>query len=273
MIIKEFRITLPISVEEYQVGQLWSVAEASRKETGGGEGVEVLKNEPYTDVPLLNGKYTAGQYTHKIYHLASKVPSLAKLILPKGALELHEEAWNAFPYCKTVVTNPAYMKENFFIKIESIHLPDAGTTENAHELPPNLLAKREVVHLDISDASALSAGDTKPDTDPTTFKSVVTGRGPFTKGWQNDCTPVMCAYKLVTAEFKWFGLQSRVEKYIGGPSVYPRVFNKFHREVVCWMDKWVQLSMDDIRKLEETTKKQLDEDRRRGSVKGMKPSD
>ena len=29
----------------------------------------------------------------------------------------------------TVFQNP-YMKEDFFIKIETIHLPDAGTTEN-----------------------------------------------------------------------------------------------------------------------------------------------
>lgn len=56
-------------MEEYQVGQLWSVAEASKNETGGGEGIEVLKNEPYDNVPLLNGRYRSGQYTHKIYHL------------------------------------------------------------------------------------------------------------------------------------------------------------------------------------------------------------
>jgi hypothetical protein len=41
MIIKEFRVTLPMTVEEYQVAQLYSVAEASKNETGGGEGVEV----------------------------------------------------------------------------------------------------------------------------------------------------------------------------------------------------------------------------------------
>ena len=73
MLVKEYRVTLPMTVEEYQVAQLYSVAEASKNETGGGEGVEVLKNEPYDDVPLLNGKFTKGQYTHKIYHLASKV--------------------------------------------------------------------------------------------------------------------------------------------------------------------------------------------------------
>lgn len=45
------------------MGQLYAVAEASKNETGGGEGVEVLVNEPYEK----DGE--KGQYTHKIYHL------------------------------------------------------------------------------------------------------------------------------------------------------------------------------------------------------------
>lgn len=44
---------MPLTVEEYQVAQLYSVAEASKNETGGGEGIEVLKNEPFQDYPLL----------------------------------------------------------------------------------------------------------------------------------------------------------------------------------------------------------------------------
>uniref|UniRef100_A0A0K8TZW2 Phosphatidylinositol transfer protein beta isoform n=1 Tax=Bactrocera latifrons TaxID=174628 RepID=A0A0K8TZW2_BACLA len=104
MLIKEYRVTLPLTVEEYQVAQLYSVAEASKNETGGGEGIEVLKNEPFDNYPLLGGKYNAGQYTYKIYHLASKVPAFIRLLAPKGSLEIHEEAWNAYPYCRTVIT-------------------------------------------------------------------------------------------------------------------------------------------------------------------------
>ena len=44
---------------------LYSVAKTSRLETGGGEGVEVLKYEPCEDKE--HGK---GRHTHKIYHLA-----------------------------------------------------------------------------------------------------------------------------------------------------------------------------------------------------------
>lgn len=56
---------------QYQVGQLYSVAEASKNETGGGEGIEVLKNEPYEK------EGEKGQYTHKIYHLKRQVCNTA----------------------------------------------------------------------------------------------------------------------------------------------------------------------------------------------------
>lgn len=103
---------------QYQVAQLFSVAEVSKNETGGGEGIEVLKNEPFNDHPLLNGKYSSGQYTYKIYHLASKVPPYIRLLAPKGSLEIHEEAWNAYPYCRTVITvcftHTKTKKQNFY---------------------------------------------------------------------------------------------------------------------------------------------------------------
>ena len=46
------------------------MAEESKNNTGGGEGIEVLKNEPFDGKPLLGGRFSKGQYTYKIYHLA-----------------------------------------------------------------------------------------------------------------------------------------------------------------------------------------------------------
>ncbi|XP_041097054.1 phosphatidylinositol transfer protein alpha isoform isoform X1 [Polyodon spathula] len=265
MLIKEFRVILPISVEEYQVGQLYSVAEASKNETGGGEGVEVLKNEPYEN----NGE--KGQYTHKIYHLQSKVPATVRMLAPAGALNIHEKAWNAYPYCRTIITNE-YMKDDFLIKIETWHKPDLGKQENVHGLDPDTWKNVEVVYIDIADRSLVHQRDYKPDEDPSKFKSAKTGRGPLGPDWKKelsqktDC-PHMCAYKLVTIKFKWWGLQNKVENFIQKQE--RRLFTNFHRQLFCWIDKWVELTMEDIRRMEDETKKELDEMRVKDPVKGM----
>jgi hypothetical protein len=58
---------------------------ASKEQTGGGEGVEVVKNEPYEKG---NEK---GQYTYKIFRLDSRIPGFVRALLPVGALEIYEE--------------------------------------------------------------------------------------------------------------------------------------------------------------------------------------
>jgi len=254
-----------MTVEEYQVAQLFSVADASKNETGGGEGIEIKANEPYEDKPIFHGEYPSGQYTHKVYHLASKVPKWVRILAPKGSLEFKEEAWNAYPYCKTVVTNPEYMKEKFRISIETMHTADRGESDNVHRLTPEELKKREIVYIDIAN-DTVRPGDYKPEEDPTKFKSEKTGRGPLQGSWKESVTPVMCAYKLVRCEFIWFGLQGRVEKFIMNGE--RRIFTNFHRQVFCWMDKWMGLTMEEIRAIEERNKVELDEARAKGPVKG-----
>merc|ERR1712080_568692 len=93
-----------------------------------------------------------------------------------------------------------------------------------------------------------------------------TGRGPLSGNWRESSEPVMTAYKLVTVQFKWWGLQNKVESFIH--TTERRIFTNFHREVFCWMDKWHGMTMADIRALEEETKAKLDEERNKGEIKG-----
>lgn len=72
----------------------------------------------------------------------------------------------------------------------------------------------------------------------------------------NNVQPVMTCYKLVTCEFKWFGLQTRVESFI--QKAERRLFTNFHRQVFCWIDRWYGLTMEDIRAIEDNTKEELD---------------
>lgn len=279
MLIYEFRVLLPMTTEEYQVAQLFSVAETSKNETGGGDGIEVLKNEPYSkdrgiQPTGMPDRYSDGQYTEKIYHISKKVPRFLRMVAPKGSLEATEKAWNAYPYCKTVLSNPGYMKDNFELSITSMHVDnDHGQQENVHGLTREELAKRVVVYIDISKHpnQLQNRSDYKEHEDPLRFHSEKTGRGPLVgpewwKLMKGHDMPVMCAYKLVRVHFKWFGLQTRVEKMIQNQE--ERIFTNFHRQVFCWMDKWHGLTMDDIRRLEDKTKKELDDQRERGNVRG-----
>uniref|UniRef100_A0A5K4FAB3 Phosphatidylinositol transfer protein n=1 Tax=Schistosoma mansoni TaxID=6183 RepID=A0A5K4FAB3_SCHMA len=274
MIVKEYRVILPMTVEEYQVGQLYSVAETSKGETGGGDGVQILVNEPFDqttykpDRPLLKGdpRFTTGQYTHKYYHLAQKVPGFLRVIAPESAFVFNEYAWNAYPYCRTIITNN-YMMEKFSVTIESLHMDSLINVENAHQLSPEKWAEVEVIYIDIGDISQ-AGKDYNPNEDPTTFRSEKTGRGPLKpKWWENGYKgPIMCAYKLVSCEFKVWGMQGRIEKMIQRQE--RRLFANFHRQVFCWMDKWHGWTMEDVRLHEEQTKKELEEQRTRGSLRG-----
>lgn len=77
--------------------QWLSLQKKSREESSGeGSGVEILANRPYSD-----GPGGSGQYTHKIYHVGSHIPSWFRALLPKAALQVEEESWNAYPYTRT----------------------------------------------------------------------------------------------------------------------------------------------------------------------------
>ncbi|KAG0329488.1 hypothetical protein BG004_002328 [Podila humilis] len=223
----------------------------SKAESGNGEGVEILLNEPYDDGTRQ------GQFTHKIYHLESRIPSWIRAVMPTGATKCQEQAWNAFPYCKTVITND-YMGSYFSVTVESMHVDDdRGQLENALGLAPEKLKQREVVTIDVAnDAKSYYLQTFNPaKEDVTTFRSEKAMRGPLQGEWAKTCDPVMTCYKLVSIEFIMWGLQTKMEQYMH--AVERDLFTKFHRELFCSMDGWHGLTMESIREMEKRTKEEL----------------
>jgi len=246
---KEYRIPLPVSVEEYRIAQLYMVAKISKQQTGHGEGVQILENRPYDD------EYGKGQYTHKIFRVGSRLPGWLKAIVPASALQIEEKAWNAYPYCKTVYSCP-FLGDRFSITIETRYLPDGGVSENALGLSEKELKDRVIDIVDIA-YDPLDASKYKPEEDPALYVSQKTGRGKLEKNWMHHVQPVMCSYKNCAVEFRYWGFQSRVESFVHQKALRD-VFLLGHRQAFCWMDEWYGLTLEDVRKIEEETQRELD---------------
>ena len=97
--------------------------------------------------------------------------------------------------------------------METWHKDGNPDIENVHELPPDLLAKREVRYLDIAN-DPIDEKDYSEALDPRLFKSEKTNRGPLLPDWRKTSSPHMCCYKLITIKFQVFGVQGRAENLI-----------------------------------------------------------
>lgn len=62
----------------------------------------------------------------------------------------------------------------------------------------------------------------------------------------------MCAYKLCRVEFKYWGMQTKLEKFIHDTALR-RTMVRAHRQAWAWQDEWHGLTMDDIREIEKAT--------------------
>uniref|UniRef100_A0A672I7U2 Phosphatidylinositol transfer protein membrane associated 2 n=1 Tax=Salarias fasciatus TaxID=181472 RepID=A0A672I7U2_SALFA len=219
----------------------------SREEScGEGSGVEILENRPYQD-----GPGGTGQYTRKVYHIGKHIPSWFCSILPQNALRVEEESWNAYPYTRTRYTCP--FVEKFSIDIETYYKPDTGDQGDVFNLSSAEKRQRTVDPIDIV-KDYIAPHEYLVEEDPRLYRSLKTGRGPLSEDWIQEIqrnpsqSAVMSAYKLCKVEFRYWGMQSKIERFIH--DVGKRVMVRAHRQAWCWQDEWFGLTMEDIRQLE-----------------------
>ncbi|KAH7667644.1 Phosphatidylinositol transfer protein, partial [Dioscorea alata] len=239
VMIRELRIVMPMSLEEYEVGMIYTIMKMEQENLTSREGVEVLENLCFEDDLLGNG-----QYTSKIYHLQSKLPTWLKTFAPKSSLKIQEESWNAYPKSKTVIKSSCF--NQCLLTVETINKPDNGCSENVFGLSDELIAVRKVEVIDINsvekDYWSKIIGTKKIDL--SAFKSKQTGRGPLLKGWQDTCKPVMTAYKLVSVDAPIWGFGNRLEETI--QAAQRALLLESHRLCFMQIDKWFGMTMHQI---------------------------
>nr|AGM32152.1 phosphatidylinositol transfer protein [Coptotermes formosanus] len=254
MNIVEYRIILPTTVPKYIIGNLFMCVKRTRETASNGEGIEIIKNEPYTN------ENESGQFTHKIFHFKSQVPGAIRWAVPDKYLHIHEKSHNAYPHFHTLYESPG-MKEDFYLLVESMHhtyVKGEEINDNALNLPPEELKIRKVVNLDIIDGKP----EAKPELD---LHGYICPEGGILEKLEGspdkakeDKLPkwiekyngdLMVCIKVVKFKFKWFGLQSLVQNHALN-NVFPNTFLESYRAVLKWAKDWFPLTIEDIRKME-----------------------
>ncbi|KAH0794457.1 Phosphatidylinositol transfer protein [Histomonas meleagridis] len=264
MKIIEFRVIVPTNVEKYEIGNRYMNYLYIIDEKGGGEGIEILNNEPFEN------EHEKGRYTYKIYHIKSKIPAAFRWAVPDKYLHFHEKSWNAFPHYFTQYSVPG-MGKDFVLSIESQHI----NYTNGMEIPDNIiglskeeLKERKIVYLDVINGPV---EPDKPEFDMHGFvcpeANINTPINSNDKYDEKQIPPWVTRYdgpmtmciKVVKFHFKWWGLQTAVEKFVMN-STYPGLFTNSHRKLMASMKDWYNMTMDQIIALEEkVTKEQYDD--------------
>lgn len=240
---------MPITVEEYRVGQLYMIAKHSYEQSQKGEGVEVVENRPHED-PV----HGPGQYTEKRIHLSSKLPSWIRSMLPK-IFYVTEKAWNYYPF--TVTEYSCSFLPRFSVHILTKYENNAGSTLNCLDLSEEVLKQRAVDYIDIA-LDESSPHHYRLEEDVTNFQSKKTGRGPLLAGWRETTNPIMCSYKVVEVRFDMvYMLQARIEEFVH--KSIREILLVGHRQAFAWLDDWFEMSLEDVRDFEKRMQEETNE--------------
>jgi hypothetical protein len=259
--IAEFRILVPTTMPQYRIGNLYMAYRIAREMKDGSEGIELVKNEPFEK------ENERGQYTYKIYHIKSKIPSAIRWAVPDSYLHFHEESWNSYPHFLTTWTIPEKEKD-FFLHIESQHFPYTrgdAIPENPLGLDAAELEKRKIVYLDIVGHnpkpdppevdllgfSCPEAGITEPLTEP---KPDSVDFAKIPKWVETYNGEMMLSCKVVKFRFHWKGLASMVRSFVMDKT-YPPMFTNTHRKLISWIGEWGQMTQEDLSAYEAETER------------------
>ncbi|CAI6006355.1 unnamed protein product [Closterium sp. NIES-64] len=242
--IKEFRITMPFTLDEYHVGHTYMRSRMQMENTKGREGVEVIASEPFKDDVLGEG-----HFSHVVHHFQGRAPAWIRALAPLKALRLEEKNWNAYPRSRMELSCPYFT--TFKIVVDTYHLADRGDTENALDLSKADVALRKVDHVDIAsaDRDMWSRIIARKRTDPSKIALLKLNRGPLAPGWQKTCEPVMTSYKVIRVDAPYWGFGRQME--LAAIAAHRALYLEAYRKCYAWADEWCEMTVADARRIEQ----------------------
>lgn len=116
----EFRIPMPMTLDEYEIGSYWSYLRAVElQEASGSAGVHQTLREAFEDEDATDPRLEAGVCRRKHINFGSHIPAVLRGLAPEGALNVVEESVDAFPYRRSVFRSE-YLGDSFHLEVEQV---------------------------------------------------------------------------------------------------------------------------------------------------------
>ena len=239
----EFRTVLPISLEQFQVGEIYTTVEMTKDMNERGANIE----------PILTRQVTSdcNEYMTPM-DVTNLLDDSIKILLPLH-FDLTVNTWDLFPKYRSEITNPDYFNDNFYFEMFTECYEDYGEKKNVFNLSDEERKSTQVINIDISKPVSLSSKPfSKQDYDPSTFHSTKTGAGPLVGEWvealkQNKSKPHICIYKLIKYRLDIPNnryLVHQIQKYA------LNLTREFMSRLYCTIDHWNGLTVDEARAME-----------------------
>ncbi|KAK8807107.1 hypothetical protein WA158_003866 [Blastocystis sp. Blastoise] len=251
MTIIEFRVALPISIEEVDVAYRYMVCKANEDITGGGEGCDWKIHEKF-DYSGQNDaksprkgyevKETKGWYEYKEFGITGLLPGFLRTILAGTKLILDEETYTGEHHSQSVNGISIVPHSSFNLNLETKFLRPEERNDNVFSLSEKELKQRQVMDINLFNEKKLHS-----ICDMSTFHSEKKNIGPFQENWI-ETTPNICYfYRVVKINYIYYNIYHE-----------QIVFTKqICLQMIKYMDKWTDMTENDLELFEEEVRKNL----------------
>ncbi|CAF3637824.1 unnamed protein product [Rotaria sordida] len=287
MRLKEYRIPIPLNLDEYRLGQQWTELELLKESLqtcstcitiydniSEQERLDIINEK----IPLtLKTNITSSTLmTHKKYNIKDQTPKFLELFFfkSKNDLILDEYSWDNWPYTLTIIENidyyiriiiQSYYRNNNLSFINNNNSQLYFTLNNEQI---KYLKDYEIINI----AERLDEKkDYRLDEDPTRNLSIkkpnilpLQLNTKWYENWSNNQSS-MCVYKLIELiifnennDEKSF-LTKTTNKILWSSIIKTQkmIYHRFHQKLISNIDKWIDKTLSDIYEEEKLLKKYI----------------
>lgn len=250
MKIVEWRVILPLTLDQYRRAEKYSIARRTLDDADQNGGLERV----VSDQREWQGEQA--NYTKLFYRYKKRILTFMRVVLPNNFTDLIEEVYDQFPK-KTSVFSILNRPDTLKMTVTTHVLEYQGVDQvfdDTEVYSQEEIQNREIFYLDIVNWSSAKSNDYKIDgfECPEANISKLTATGKPDKhiipDWVKSYNgPMVIARKVVRCKVSIFGLSSLAEDLVTN-KLLSGLYSDLHKSMVFWAKDWNNLNFNDVLK-------------------------